>query len=168
MVIPYLLIADISTRRFRRFSFSRATLVSDLRNGSGEPASRAQRSNDSWSDHVGAGLAYLSCARVRDCSAIIVRHAIERQVAVVRPVRPAAHRSQRAGWVPPRMRASGRKVVMLLLALAVMADGFFGPQVAPLNLAGVLPWIHWRAFSVLALLADRQSVLHGMPVHAAQ
>ncbi len=41
---------------------------------------------------------------------------------------------------------------MLLLALAVMADGFFGPQIAPLNLAGVLPWIHWRAFSVLALL----------------
>jgi hypothetical protein len=41
---------------------------------------------------------------------------------------------------------------MLLLAIAVMADGFLGPQVAPLNLAGVLPWIHWRAFSVLALL----------------
>ncbi len=41
---------------------------------------------------------------------------------------------------------------MLLLAIGVMADGFFGPQIAPLNLAGVLPWIHWRAFSVLALL----------------
>lgn len=41
---------------------------------------------------------------------------------------------------------------MLLLAIAIMADGFFGTQIAPLNLAGVLPWIHWRAFSILALL----------------
>jgi cytochrome c oxidase assembly factor CtaG len=44
------------------------------------------------------------------------------------------------------------QVCMLLVALAVMADGFFGPQVAPLNLAGVLPWIHWRALSIFALL----------------
>ena len=54
-----------------------------------------------------------------------------------------------------RNLARGRRVsqlAMLLLAIAVMADGFFGPQVAPLNLAGVLPWIHWRALSVAALL----------------
>lgn len=44
------------------------------------------------------------------------------------------------------------QVFMLLLAIAVMADGFFGTQIAPLNLAGVLPWIHWRALSLFALL----------------
>lgn len=41
---------------------------------------------------------------------------------------------------------------MLFAAIAVMADGFWGPQVTPVNLAGVLPWIHWRALSILALL----------------
>lgn len=41
---------------------------------------------------------------------------------------------------------------MLLIAVAVIADGFRGPQVTPLNLAGILPWIHWRALSVLTLL----------------
>jgi cytochrome c oxidase assembly factor CtaG/polyferredoxin len=41
---------------------------------------------------------------------------------------------------------------LLLIAIAVMADGFFGPQVTAMNMAGVLPWIHWRALSVLALL----------------
>lgn len=54
-----------------------------------------------------------------------------------------------------RNLARGRRVaqfVMLLLAIAVMADGFFGPQVTPLNLAGVLPWIHWRTLSLVALL----------------
>ncbi|MBV8807474.1 MAG: cytochrome c oxidase assembly protein [Acidobacteriaceae bacterium] len=45
------------------------------------------------------------------------------------------------------------QTAMLLVAVAVMADGFFGPRVAALNLAGVLPWIHWRALSILALIA---------------
>ncbi len=41
---------------------------------------------------------------------------------------------------------------MLAIAMAVIFDGLHGTQVAPLNLAGVLPWIHWRALSVGALL----------------
>ncbi len=48
-----------------------------------------------------------------------------------------------------------RRVVqtaLLLLAVVVIADGFFGPSLAPLNLAGVLPWLHWRGFTILALL----------------
>jgi len=34
----------------------------------------------------------------------------------------------------------------------VILDGFFGPQLAPKNLAGILPWVHWRGFVALALL----------------
>ncbi|MEO6054310.1 MAG: cytochrome c oxidase assembly protein [Chthoniobacterales bacterium] len=45
------------------------------------------------------------------------------------------------------------QTVLLLLAILIVADGFFGPKVAPLNLAGVLPWTHWRGISVIALLA---------------
>ncbi len=44
------------------------------------------------------------------------------------------------------------QMAMLLLAAAVIVDGFLGPQVAPLNLAGVLPWIHWRGLLVIALV----------------
>jgi cytochrome c oxidase assembly factor CtaG len=44
------------------------------------------------------------------------------------------------------------QTVMLLAAAAVIADGFLGPRMAPMNLAGVAPWIHWRAILVLALL----------------
>jgi cytochrome c oxidase assembly factor CtaG/polyferredoxin len=39
------------------------------------------------------------------------------------------------------------------LAIVVIADGFSGPQVSSMNLAGVLPWIHWRGLLVLGLLA---------------
>jgi len=42
---------------------------------------------------------------------------------------------------------------MLVVAVLVVADGFWGPQLAPKNLAGVLPWVHWRGFVALALLA---------------
>jgi len=38
------------------------------------------------------------------------------------------------------------------LAILVVVDGLFGPQVAAMNLAGVLPWTHWRGFTILTLL----------------
>jgi len=44
------------------------------------------------------------------------------------------------------------QITMFLLAAVVAFDGLFGPQVAPMNLAGVLPWTHWRGLAVIALL----------------
>ncbi len=45
------------------------------------------------------------------------------------------------------------QVPMFLLAALLIVDGLRGPQVAPMNLAGVLPWIHWRGLLILSLLA---------------
>ncbi len=45
------------------------------------------------------------------------------------------------------------QAVLLMLAVAVIADGFLGHPMAPMNLAGVLPWTYCRAFIVVALLA---------------
>ncbi len=42
---------------------------------------------------------------------------------------------------------------LALLAGVVILDGLRGPQVGAMNLAGVLPWIHWRGLVVLGLLA---------------
>jgi polyferredoxin len=42
---------------------------------------------------------------------------------------------------------------LVVLAAVVIVDGLRGPQVGPMNLAGVLPWIHWRGLLVLSLLA---------------
>src|ERR1043166_3930941 len=44
------------------------------------------------------------------------------------------------------------QVAMLLLPGIVMLDGFFGAQVAPVNLAGMLPWTYWRGLAVIGLL----------------
>jgi cytochrome c oxidase assembly factor CtaG len=75
-----------------------------------------------------------------------------------RRAKPAAppSKTQDLQWLRWRFRLPSvrraAQVAMLLVAIAVMADGFFGRQIAPLNLAGTLPWIHWRALSILALL----------------
>jgi len=45
------------------------------------------------------------------------------------------------------------QIVMFLIALLIVADGLLGPQLSPMNLAGVLPWTHWRGLAVIALLA---------------
>jgi len=76
----------------------------------------------------------------------------------MRRANPIIKRTDRAA--PPPVKGASRlpalrrvaQFTMAMIAIGVMVDGFRGPQVAPLNAAGVLPWIHWRAFSVLALL----------------
>jgi cytochrome c oxidase assembly factor CtaG len=45
------------------------------------------------------------------------------------------------------------QAIVLVIAVAVIADGFFGQSMAAMNLAGVLPWTYGRAFVVVALLA---------------
>jgi cytochrome c oxidase assembly factor CtaG len=47
----------------------------------------------------------------------------------------------------------GAQAVMFLLAIIVIADGLFGHQMGSMNLAGVLPWTHWRGLVVIVLLA---------------
>jgi cytochrome c oxidase assembly factor CtaG/ferredoxin len=53
-------------------------------------------------------------------------------------------------WPHFRRAAQG---VMFLLALLIVVDGLRGPQMGAMNLAGVLPWTHWRGLSVIALFA---------------
>ncbi len=44
------------------------------------------------------------------------------------------------------------QLLLLVLAILVVTDGILGPEIAPMNMAGVLPWIHWRALLILSLL----------------
>ena len=55
------------------------------------------------------------------------------------------------------------QVPLLLLAVVMIYDGLRGPQVGALNLAGVLPWIHWRGLLILGLLAAGNVFCMGCP-----
>ncbi len=52
---------------------------------------------------------------------------------------------------------------LLLLAGLVIYDGLRGPQVGAMNLAGVLPWIHWRGLVILGLLLVGNVFCMGCP-----
>jgi cytochrome c oxidase assembly factor CtaG len=52
---------------------------------------------------------------------------------------------------------------VLVLAGVVIYDGFRGPQVGAMNLAGVLPWIHWRGLVILGLLVAGNVFCMGCP-----
>lgn len=51
----------------------------------------------------------------------------------------------------------------LTLAVLILLDGWLGPQMAPRNLAGVIPWVHWRGFVVIALLVAGNLFCMGCP-----
>ncbi|MCE9607290.1 MAG: cytochrome c oxidase assembly protein [Planctomycetia bacterium] len=53
-----------------------------------------------------------------------------------------------------RRRATRRaaQAALAFLAITVIYEGLYGPQIGPMNLAGVLPWIHWRGVLILGLL----------------
>lgn len=56
----------------------------------------------------------------------------------------------------------------LVGAVAVMVDGWLGPQDAPSNLAGTIPWTHWRGIAVLALLVCGNVLCMTCPLVAAR
>jgi cytochrome c oxidase assembly factor CtaG/ferredoxin len=60
------------------------------------------------------------------------------------------------------------QIPLLLLGLVVIYDGFHGPDVGPMNLAGVLPWIHWRGLLILGLLVMGNVFCMGCPLLAAR
>jgi cytochrome c oxidase assembly factor CtaG len=55
------------------------------------------------------------------------------------------------------------QIPLLLLAAVMIYDGLHGPQVSAMNLAGVLPWIHWRGLVILGLLVAGNIFCMGCP-----
>ena len=66
-------------------------------------------------------------------------------------LRPAPHPRTGCG-AAMEIRRRIAQAMMLFIACAIVLDGFLGPRMAPMNLAGALPWIHWRGLVILALL----------------
>ncbi len=55
------------------------------------------------------------------------------------------------------------QLAVLLIVIAVIVDGLFGTQVGAMNLAGVIPWIHWRGVIIIGLLALGNVFCYGCP-----
>lgn len=53
------------------------------------------------------------------------------------------------GWRYARVVS---QTLLAIVAAAMIYDGLTGPQIGAMNLAGVLPWIHWRGLLMFGLL----------------
>jgi ferredoxin len=161
-MVPYLLIADLQNTALAAFlTFSERVLYPSY--GSAPRISELSVLDD----QAGAGAIMWvpgSMAFLLPAGAIALSYLSPRRVVPVAAVRlPAAPRITRP-FDLLRVPLIGRvmrwkffrpslQAAMFVLALAVIADGLFGPQVSTMNLAGVLPWTHWRGLTVIALLA---------------
>jgi cytochrome c oxidase assembly factor CtaG/ferredoxin len=161
-MIPYLLIADLQNTALAGFlTFSESVLYSTYANA---PRISGLSALD---DQAGAGavmwvpgsMAFLLPAGIIAMGYLSPQRRIPipevRHPPLPRP-EPRPFDLLRVPIIGPVLRWKPfRPVVqsiLFLLAVLVMADGFFGPQVSSMNAAGVLPWTHWRGLTVLALL----------------
>ncbi len=162
-IIPYLLLADLVNTGLSAFLiFSRHVVYPTYAFaprlwGTSALGDQAVAGGIMW---VPGSVFYLIPAVVVAMKALDSGRAV-RPSSAVRP--PSRRPDAKPRWDLLRMPILGptfrhryfrraAQTIMLLLAAVIVADGLFGPQVGALNLAGVLPWTHWRAFSVLALL----------------
>jgi cytochrome c oxidase assembly factor CtaG/ferredoxin len=160
-MIPYLLIADLQNTALAGFlTFSESVLYSTYANApriSGLSALEDQAGAGAvmW---VPGSIAFLLPAGLIAMSYLSPRR---EQTVIERP--PLRPREPTRPFDLLRLPVMGgilrwkpfRTVVQAILfglAMVVMADGFFGPQVSSMNAAGVLPWTHWRGLTVIALL----------------
>jgi cytochrome c oxidase assembly factor CtaG len=171
LMIPYLLLADFVNTGLSAFlAFSGGVLFSTYQTG---PRLWGISAVD---DQVTAGVIMWvpgSLAYLLPAVAIAMLLLTPQRALGKKPVgrlsggalpKPRAAKSESPRWdllrVPLvgvflRQRNTRRiaQFVMLIVAAVVVWDGFFGPQVSSLNLAGVLPWIHWRGLLMIGLLA---------------
>ncbi|MFN8641267.1 MAG: cytochrome c oxidase assembly protein [Candidatus Binatia bacterium] len=161
-MVPYLLLADVqNTLLAALFVFADRPLYAAYATapqltGLDARADQAAAGALMW---VAGSAAYLVAA-----AAILVAWLNDRALALVAAPAPLRRRQTRRprldllrlpvlgpllGSLAARRLAQG---MMLLLAAALIADGLLGPQMSPMNLAGVLPWTYWRGLVVVALL----------------
>ncbi len=55
------------------------------------------------------------------------------------------------------------QTVLLLVSIVLVAEGLFGPPLAPANLTTVVTWVHYRGLLVVALLAAGNFFCTGCP-----
>lgn len=107
---------------------------------------------------IGIGLAFGSPTKPRS-----------RRIRFAPPPTPRAGSIDllRTSIIGPLLRSQNLRrslqTLLLLMAAIIAWDGWNGPPAAPMNLAGVVPWIHWRGLAVIGLLLAGNIVCFACP-----
>jgi len=155
-MIPYLLIADLQNTAlsaflifYERVIYPTYAAVPRLF-GLSVLQDQAAAGSIMW---VPGSLAYLVPVALITIQLLSPKHAAPtRKRTIVPKFRSARFPVVSLRFVEHRLFRRVLQIIMFGLAIAVILDGLFGPAMSPLNLAGVLPWIHWRGLIVISLL----------------
>lgn len=91
--------------------------------------------------------AAIAAMRAADSDSLVRRPPPRRELP------PRRRRPRLAPALASRRLRRALQICMALLAVAIVVDGWLGPQIpSATNLAGVLPWTYWRGFVVIGLL----------------
>jgi len=152
-MIPYLLAADLQNTVFSAiFTFASDPLYSfypDL-GLFGTTLMRDQSSAGAlmW---VSSAVVYLIPAAFIMQSILINKDTLETRVRPIRKLKPIPS-SPPSTWYASLTLRRVCQGILFCVAILVILDGLLGPRIAPMNLAGVLPWIWWRGLVIIAIL----------------
>ncbi|MGD1090914.1 MAG: cytochrome c oxidase assembly protein [Bryobacteraceae bacterium] len=163
MMIPYLVLADmVNTGLSAWLVFSNHVIYRtyELAPRLGDSTALSDQSTAGAIMWVPGSIVYLIPALILTMGALTGRRSRPLRAA---PIKPVPRKPASAPWDLLRLPALGRifryrhfrrivQALLFVIAVALVIDGLFGPQIAPLNLAGVLPWTYWRGFAIVALL----------------
>ncbi len=170
-MIPYLLIADLQNTALSGFlsfsggvfyqTYALAPRISSLSAAEDQAGAGAVMwVPGSMAFLIPAGIIAMSCLsskRRRYAEAVAPR------TSAVLPRQPFdLLRVPVLGWFLVRCRPLVQ-ASLFFVAMLVVADGLLGPQVSPINLAGVAPWIHWSAIVGLGLLIVGNTFCYACP-----
>jgi len=181
MILPYLILADFQNTALSAFlifyervvypTYATAPRISDLTPLADQAAAGAMM----W---VASSVFFLVPLGVITIQLMSTRRAIRRSIkSDIGPIRPITAPTAKMdllslpligrllSWTRFRHAA---QLLMVLIALIVVIDGLFGHQMAAMNLAGVLPWTHWRGLTVLTLLAAGNFFCFACPFNFAR
>lgn len=161
-MIPYLLLADLQNTALAAFlsfsggvfyrTYALAPRISDLSAADDQAGAGAVMwVPGSMAFLIPAGIIAMSCLSSRRRTRPAPPPSPARQLGPRKPFDvlriPVLGKLLRGKWLRPLLQMG-----VFCLAAIIVLDGLFGPQVSPVNLAGVMPWLHWSAFSAFALL----------------
>ncbi|MBT5136585.1 MAG: hypothetical protein HOM36_03420 [Phycisphaerae bacterium] len=151
-LIPYLLAADILNTIFSAFFSFANEPIYDFYPDLGLFGTTLMRDQAA----AGAIMWVASSALFLIPVAVILRGMLTNKENLESPALPKpiiqSKKPRRTRWLYSNALRTCAQSVMFLLAIAVICDGLLGPELGPLNLAGILPWIWWRGLVIIAIL----------------
>ena len=168
LMVPYLVIADLSNTAVAAVLAFSSTAIYPFYAVIGA----AREVNALEDQRLAAGIMWIPSSAIYLIPAMVitVAHFIPRgslgtvtkprslALTVRQPVRRGAESTDllRIPLIGSLLRSARARLALrctlLMLALLIAVDGLLGSQDAPMNLAGTLPWTHWRGIAIIAIL----------------